>query len=239
MNFILFGGLFVTGTDTNIGKTLISASLAWRLSQHHDKICVMKPFATSDKIFSNRFNSKDVFLLSKSIKLEEDQNYLNPYFYKLSASPYMASKILKIKPPSITIAFNKFKYLKKKYNFIVVEGIGGIMVPLNQKYNLVDFIKLTGLSLIIVATPKIGTLNHTLLTVQICKDYNIPIRGIIFNKMPEKPSIVEKTTPSFIEKLTNIPVLGIIPYYNNIKFNDSTFKKISNHISNLLYKRDS
>ena len=98
----------------------------------------------------------------------------------------MASKILKMKSPSINIAFEKFKYLKKKYNFVLVEGIGGIMVPLNEKYNLVDFIKLTKLSVIIVTTPKIGTFNHTLLTVKICKDYNIPIKGIIFNKMPQK-----------------------------------------------------
>ena len=58
------------------------------------------------------------------------------------------------------------------------------MVPLNQKYNLVDFIKLTQLSVIIVSTPKIGTVNHILLTVRLCKDYDIPIKGIIFNKMP-------------------------------------------------------
>ncbi len=108
------------------------------------------------------------------------------------------------------------------------------MVPLNQKYNLVDFIKLTRLSVIIVTTPRIGTFNHTLLTVQLCKDYNIPIKGIIFNRMPQKPSIVEKETPNFIEKLIKIPVLGIIPYYKNIKFNGLTFKKISDRINNLL-----
>jgi len=228
-------GLFITGTDTNVGKTLISASLAWKLSKYINKICVMKPFATSDKIFSDEFNSKDLFLLSKSIRLNENQNYLNPFFYKLPASPYMASKILHKKPPSINTAFKKYNYLKKKYNFLVVEGIGGIMVPLNQKYYVIDFIKLTQLPLIIVTTPIIGTLNHTLLTVQKCKDYNIPIKGIIFNKMPERASIVEKTTPSFIEKLTKIPVLGIIPYYKSINFNDSTFKKISNQI-NILFR---
>jgi dethiobiotin synthetase len=223
-------GLFITGTDTNIGKTIISASLTWKLSQYYDKICIMKPFATSDKIFSKKFNSKDLFLLSKSIKLMEDQKQLNPYFYKLPASPFMASKILKMRPPSIHLAFKKFEYLKKKYDFIVVEGIGGMMVPLNQKYNLVDFIKLTQLSVIIVSTPKIGTVNHILLTVRLCKDYGIPIKGIIFNKMPCRPSIVEKKTPFFIEKLINLPILGIIPYYKNIKFDEATFKKISDRI---------
>ena len=223
-------GVFITATDTGVGKTLISASLAWKLSQHYDKICVMKPFATSDKVFSNKFYSKDLYLLSKSINLTEDQSYLNPYFYRLPASPYMASKILKSKPPSITTALNKFSYLKKKYNFIIVEGIGGVMVPINQKYNLVDFIKLTRLSVIIVTIPRIGTINHTLLTIQKCKDHNIPIKGIIFNKMPEKPDIVMESTPSFIERMTKIPVLGIIPNYKYLKFNANTFKNISDKI---------
>ncbi|HZH39277.1 MAG TPA: dethiobiotin synthase, partial [Bacillales bacterium] len=107
-------GVFITATDTGVGKTLISASLAWKLSQHDEKICVMKPFATSNRVFSNKFYSKDLYLLSTSVNLSEDQSYLNPYFYVLPASPYMASKILKAKPPSITIALHKFSYLKKK-----------------------------------------------------------------------------------------------------------------------------
>ncbi|MBA3284846.1 MAG: AAA family ATPase, partial [Nitrosopumilus sp.] len=105
-----------------------------------------------------------------------------------------------------------------------------VMVPINQKYNLVDFIKLTRLSVIIVTTPVIGTINHTLLTIQKCKDLNIPIKGLIFNKMPEKPNIVMRSTPSFIERLTKIPVLGTIPHYKNLKFNANTFEKISDKI---------
>lgn len=223
-------GVFITATDTGVGKTLISASLAWKLSKHDDKICVMKPFATSNKVFSNKFYSKDLYLLSKSINLTEDQSYLNPFFYSLPASPYMASKILKAKPPSITTALNKFSYLRKKYNFVIVEGIGGVMVPINRKYSLVDFIRLTRLPVIIVTKPIIGTINHTLLTIQKCKEHNIPIKGIIFNKMPEKPDIVMESTPSFIERMTKIPVLGIIPNYKYLKFNANTFKKISDKI---------
>ena len=223
-------GVFITATDTGVGKTLISASLAWKLSQHDENICVMKPFATSNKVFSNKFNSKDLYLLSKSINLTEDQRYLNPYFYRLPASPYMASKILKVKPPSITTALNKFTYLRKKYNFVIVEGIGGVMVPINQKYSLVDFSRLTRLPVIIVTRPIIGTINHTLLTIHKCKEHNIPIEGIIFNKMPEKPDIVMESTPSFIERLTKIPVLGTIPHYKRLKYNASTFKEISDKI---------
>lgn len=229
-------GIFITGTDTNIGKTLVSASLAWKLSLSLDKICIMKPFATSNKIFSNKFKSKDVYLLTKSIKLKENPDLLNPYFYKIAASPFMASKILNEKPPSIKIAFEKYMILKKKYGYVIVEGIGGIMVPINKKHNLIDFIKLTNLSLIIVATPKVGTINHILLTIELCKNYDIPIIGLIFNKMPLKPSIVEEKTPSFVEKLTKIPVLATIPTFINLKFNDPFLKKISDLIDDKLIK---
>jgi dethiobiotin synthetase len=224
-------GIFVSGTDTNVGKTLVSASLAWKLSGNFCKVGIMKPFATSNKIFSAKYKSKDIYILTKSIKIEEKQDLINPYFFKMSASPYMASKILYEKPASIKIAFEKYKYLKKKYDFLIVEGIGGVMVPINKKYNLIDFIKLTNLSLIIVATPKIGTINHILLTIEICKNYDIPIMGIIFNKMPTKPSIVEEKTPSFVEKLTKIPVLAIIPKFVHVEFNDSFLKNISDLIN--------
>jgi dethiobiotin synthetase len=231
----LSDGVFITATDTGVGKTIISASLAWKISNQGDNICIMKPFATSNKIFSKQFNSKDLYLLSKSTDLKEDQNMLNPYFFNVAASPYMASKILKTKPPSIVMALKKYRYLKKKYDFVIVEGIGGIMVPINQKYTLIDFIKLTGLPVIIVTTPLIGTLNHTLLTIQRCKDYDIPIKGIIINKMPSRPSIVERITPSFIQQITKIIVLGTIPYYKRLKFNAITFKKISDQLHDIRY----
>ena len=137
----------------------------------------------------------------------------------------MASKIIKNETSKYSIhAFKKFKYLKKKYDFIVVEGIGGIMVPLNKKYNLVDFIKLTTtISNYCVNTKNRNSKSYFFNGSNCVKNYDIPIKGIIFNKMPYKPSIVEKTTPTFIENLTNIPILGIIPYYKNIKFDEHDF----------------
>jgi len=223
-------GIFVTGTDTNIGKTLISASLTWKLSNHYSNICFMKPFATSNKIFSEKYNSKDLFLLSKSINLKEDISNLNPYFYTIPASPYMATKLSNIKPLDIKIAVKKFNCLANKYDYLIVEGIGGIYVPLTKKYKIIDFIKLIKLPVIIVTTPKIGTVNHTLLTIEACKKYDIPIKGLVFNKMPSRPSDVEKSTPKFINELTNIPILGIIPMFKNMKFDKMTFKNVADKI---------
>jgi dethiobiotin synthetase len=223
-------GIFVTGTDTGIGKTLIAASLAWKFSKSIRKICVMKPFATGASVYSNGYKSEDLAILVRAIKLKEKQVNLNPYFYPLPCSPYMASSLLHLKPPSLEFAFKKFKFLQKKYDYLIVEGIGGIMVPINHEHTLLDFIKLTRFGVIIIATPKLGTFNHTLLSVKICQSSGIPIKGIVINNMPNPASQIEAEIPTYIEKFTKLPILGIIPTLHNLKFNTSTFSEIANLI---------
>src|SRR3712207_1662391 len=136
------------------------------------KLCVSKPFATGNTNFSKSYRSKDLYILCKAISIMEEESLLNPYFYKLACSPYMASELLNEEKPSLKKALKKYKYLEKKYDFLIMEGIGGLMVPLTQKTTLLDFIKMTGLSTVIVTTPRIGTLNHTLMTVKICQSNN-------------------------------------------------------------------
>jgi dethiobiotin synthetase len=223
----LSDGIFITGTDTGIGKTLITASLAWKFSKSIRKICVMKPFATGVSIHSKHYNSEDLAILAKAIKLEEKQENLNPYFYPLPCSPFMASSLLNLQPPALGFAIEKFKFLQKKYDYLIVEGIGGVMVPLDNKNTLLDFIKLTKLGVIIVATPKLGTFNHILLSVKICQSNDIPIKGIVINKMPNHPSQIEEEVPRFIQEFTELPVLGIIPAIRNLKFNESMFSEIA------------
>jgi dethiobiotin synthetase len=223
----LSDGIFITGTDTGIGKTLITASLAWKFSKSIRKICVMKPFATGVSIHSKHYDSEDLAILAKAIKLEEKQENLNPYFYPLPCSPFMASSLLNLHPPVLGFAIEKFKFLQKKYDYLIVEGIGGVMVPLDNKNTLLDFIKLTKLGVIIVATPKLGTFNHILLSVKICQANDIPIKGIVINKMPNRPSQIEEEVPRFIQEFTELPVLGIIPTIRNLKFNESMFSEIA------------
>ena len=116
----------------------------------------------------------------------------------------MASSLLNLTPPSLEYAIKKFKFLQKKYDYLIVEGIGGIMVPLNHKHTLLDFIKLTKLGVIILATPKLGTFNHTLLSVKICQSNGIPIKGIVINSMPNPASQIEAEIPHFYRKIYKI-----------------------------------
>lgn len=205
-------GLFITGTNTGVGKTAVAAGLAWALRKRKINVGVMKPFATANRAFSKKYKSQDTALLAKAAGTSDPDSELNPFFYSVAASPLVASQLKSEPPASIEKALQCLQSLAKKHDFMIVEGIGGIMVPLTENESVADFAKRAGLPVIIVSTLMLGTLNHTLLTVMACKEFGINIRGIIVNKMPKKPSIVEQKAPEVIERLTDIPVLGTLPF---------------------------
>lgn len=223
-------GIFIIGTDTNVGKTLITASLAWMLSKRVNRLGIMKPFATGEKPYSKRYRSEDVAILCDSIGIVENEENVNPYYFPLPCSPFMAAELLKLNQVELNYAYEKYEYLTRIYDYILVEGIGGLLVPLNSKSTLLDFIKLVNLEVIIVTRPHVGTLNHTLLTVRECVANRIAIKGIIVNQMPSKPNEIEMRTPHFIETLTKIPILGIVPYIEFLTYTVEIFEKVSTSI---------
>jgi len=210
-------GVFITGTDTEIGKTTIAAGLAWLLSKNNIKVGVMKPFATSSRTYSKLYKSHDTAILAKAANIKESDRILNPVFFRLPASPLMAADLMS-SSVDLNSVIEKFSFLKKKYQFTVVEGIGGIMVPITTRVTVVDIIKKMNLPIIIVSSPKLGSINHTILTINACKENKVPIMGIIFNQMPEEPSIVESLTPKYIERLTGIKTISIIPLMEKCNF---------------------
>jgi dethiobiotin synthetase len=203
-------GLFITGTDTGVGKTIVACGLVRLLRKRCIDVGVMKPFATGNQIYSRNFKSQDTELLAAAANVGDMDDDLNPVYFPIAASPLMASMITK-NHVSLKSVLSVFQRIRRRHEFVVVEGIGGIMVPLTNSYLLGDFVKLLGLQLIVVSRPNLGSVNHTLLTVNACKKYGLDIVGIIINRMPTKPDIVESMTPQFIRKLTGIPIIAIIP----------------------------
>jgi len=203
-------GVFITGTGTGVGKTAIAAGLAWALRKREINVGVMKPFATADRVFSKKYRSRDTAMLARAAGSSEPDNELNPFFYLIAASPLMASQTRNELPVDIVEASRSLERLASKHDFVIVEGIGGIMVPLTKNEYVADFAKHIGLPVVIVSQPIIGTLNHTLLTVMACQKFGLNVKGIIINKMPKKPSIIEQKTPEAIEKLSGVPVLGTL-----------------------------
>ncbi|WP_337863154.1 dethiobiotin synthase [Nitrososphaera sp.] len=208
-------GVFVTGTDTGVGKTQVAAAIAWMLKNRKKMdVGVMKPFATAAKLYSKKYRSEDTALLAEAAGAQEPDADLNPVFFRVPASPLMAAQIAG-KPQAIEKmmedALFSLKKLGIRHRFVVVEGIGGLMVPLTEREFVADFMRLAGLPVVIVTHPRLGTINHTLLTVRVCREFGLDIRGIIVNRMPKKASAVERDTPRIIERLAGVPVLAVLP----------------------------
>ena len=203
---------FITGTDTDVGKTYVTAGLAVALRKMAIDVGVMKPFAagTAQK---KGFKSEDVTILSQAAQVNDPEILMNPQFFPIPASPYTASKTLNIKPKVSTVLVN-FKKLSKLHDLILVEGMGGLMTPIKKNYHIASLIKDMKIPTIIVTRSRIGTVNHTLMTCMMCKKYKIPIKGIIINDFERGYPIPQLKRD--LESLTGIKVLGSIPFIKDM-----------------------
>jgi len=204
--------LFITGTDTDVGKTYITAGLAVAFRKMGIDVGVMKPFAagTAQK---KGYKSEDIVILSKAAKACDPEKLVNPQFFRIPASPYTAWKTLKTKPKISTI-LSSFKKLTKLHDMILVEGMGGIMTPILKNYYITNLIKEMKIPTVIVTRSKVGTVNHTIMTVKMCEKYKIPIKGIIINNFDKGYPVKELKRD--LENLTGVKVLGSIPFIRDM-----------------------
>ena len=205
--------LFITGTDTDVGKTYITAGLAVTLRKMGVDVGIMKPFAAGIPQ-KKGFKSEDVEILANAAQVNDSESLLNPQYFPIPASPYTAWKNLKIKP-KIDSILSSFKNLSKKHSMMLVEGMGGIMTPILKDYFVTDLIKNMKIPAILVTRTKIGTINHTIMTVKMCEKYKIPIKGIIINNF-DSDGYKPKELTRDLKSLTKVPVLGTIPFINDL-----------------------
>ena len=209
---MILKSIFITGTDTDVGKTYITAGLAITLRKMGVDVGVMKPFAAG--IAQKKgFKSEDVEILSNAAKISDPETLLNPQFFPISASPYTAWKKLKIKP-KIPLILSSFKKLSQNHKMLLVEGMGGTMTPILKDYYVVNLIKDMKIPTVIVTRSKVGTVNHTLMTVIMCQKYKIPIKGIIINNFDNGYPVNQLKKD--LVNLTGIKVLGSIPFIKDM-----------------------
>lgn len=212
--------LFITGTDTDVGKTYVTAGLAVTIRKMGIDVGVMKPFAAG-AAQKKGFKSEDIEILSKAAHVSDPENLVNPQFFPIPASPYTAWKNLKTKPKINTI-LDSFKKLSKLHEMLLVEGMGGIMTPILENYYVTNIIKDMKIPTVIITRTKVGTINHTIMTVKMCEKYKIPIKGIIINNFDQGYS--EKELTRDLKNLTGVKVLGAIPFIDDLS--DSSLYKI-------------
>jgi len=209
----LLKSLFITGTDTDVGKTYITAGLGVTFRKMGIDVGVMKPFAAG-RAQKKGYKSKDIVIISKAAQACDPENLVNPQFFPISASPYTAWKNLKTKPKISTI-LSSFKKLSKLHDMILVEGMGGIMTPILKDYYVTNLIKEMKIPTVIVTRSKVGTVNHTIMTVMMCEKYKIPIKGIIINDFDEGYPVNELKRD--LQNLTGVKVLGSIPFIKDMR----------------------
>ncbi len=219
---------FITGTDTDVGKTYVTFALAVFLQDQGLNVGVMKPVQCS---------GRDTEILEMAVKKKAPRFLVNPYYAPDPLSPNVAFARIKktINPAKIRKAFQT---LYNQYDVLLVEGAGGLLVPLKEGYLMADLVSDLGCELLIVSRLGLGTINHTLLTIEEARKRGLPLRGVIFNAShKKKPGIAEKTNPDIVKRLGDIPVIGIVPHLSSLKATEIRRKKVNFNMTALFPKR--
>jgi len=220
-------GFFITGTDTGVGKTVITAALIKAVSLLGLKACGMKPIETGCKTAVSRKKRtlipSDGIFLKEIAGMDDSIDLVTPIRFESPLAPLPASEI-----EGTSVDFEKiqksYTALSKNYDVIIVEGIGGLLVPIKRDYSVLDLARDFGLPILIVSRPGLGTLNHTLLTVNYAIKEGVDAAGIIINySQPPERTLAERTNLEIIKQISPIPLIGIFPYLKDLK--SSTIEK--------------
>ncbi|MES9684615.1 dethiobiotin synthase [Bacillus sp. AFS001701] len=203
-------GYFVTGIDTDIGKTYVTAQMVDCLQKKGIDAIPYKPIQSGVVNINNRVIGEDVAFYKEKLELTEEHDYYSTYTFKTPVSPHLASKLEDVFIDEQVI-LERYKQLENKHDVVFVEGAGGVAVPLKENFGTIDLIKLLNLPVILVTTLKLGTINHTVLTTEYLKSHHINLKGLLINKVSSVMSEMEKDNLIMLEKLTGHDILGVIP----------------------------
>jgi dethiobiotin synthetase len=216
-------GVFVTGSDTGVGKTVVAGAIAAAIKAQGLDVGVMKPISTGAREIEGKLVSEDARYLKKIIGSKDEDELINPICLKPALAPTMAAA-----ESGITIDLDKvwkaFEELKGRHEFIVVEGIGGLMVPVADKLLVADMALKMDLALVVASKHSLGTINHTLLTVECAKNRNLRLKGIVINMLRDGKDFVSE-----LKKYSSVPILGTIPFKENVSVENCAFGDLVEH----------
>lgn len=203
---------FITGTDTNVGKTEAACVLASSFRKAGLKVGVMKPVETGCPIKGDRIMPQDALKLKEASGSEADIDLVNPYRFTAPVAPDLAARLF---GASIDLERIKdiFIGLQAAHDLMLVEGAGGLLAPAAEGKSMADLALLLEAPLLIVSANRLGTINHTLLTVSCARQMGLAVKGIILNNPTDSSNDLSAGhNLSDIERLSGFPVLFEIPY---------------------------
>jgi len=195
-------GVFVTGTGTEVGKTVVAAAIAHTLADEGKRVAVFKPAVTG---LESDAGEPDHALLRRAAGSEQSDDEIAPYRYGPPMSPHLAANLAGEEIQSERL-LDGARAAAAGSEALVCEGVGGLLVPLAAGYLVRDFAADLGLPLAVAASPALGTINHTLLTIEAARSAGLAVAAVILTPWPERPGQVEESNRETIAALGKVEV---------------------------------
>jgi dethiobiotin synthetase len=203
-------GFFVTGTGTEVGKSVVAAVLARTLARQGRRVAVFKPAVTGLDDLSPAVPEPDHELLRRAAESGQSDAEIAPYRYGPPASPHLAAALAgeEIEPRRLLDAAAA---AGASADVLVCEGVGGLLVPLTRSYQVRDLAADLRLPLVIASQPGLGTINHTLLTVEAARAAGLEVAFVVLTPWPRQPSAIEESNRETIASLAQVTVETLPP----------------------------
>lgn len=199
---------FVTGTDTSVGKTTVTVRLMQQLVAQGLTVIGMKPVASGCEWVDGRWQNDDVLQLTAASNVSAPAELINPYCFEPAIAPHIAAA-----QAGVEIDFNviraAYEQLTTMADVVIVEGAGGLLVPLNATQTIADLIQALSLPALVVVGMRLGCINHALLTAQVLKQRNIDFCGWVANSIDPQMSVPQENLRSLITGLQQPPMLQV------------------------------
>lgn len=229
--------VFVTGTDTEVGKTLVCGLLARFFNEQGLRVVTQKWIQTGSEDDVPEDIATHLCLMDRDVAhIEPFRADVCPYQFKMPASAHLASEMehCAIDPKKIKRSTAK---LKQAFDRVIVEGLGGALVPYSRKDLVLDLVQTLDLPVIVVARNKLGAINHTLLTLEALQARGLTILGTVFNSSEYEDAHIAQDNPQIVADLTGQPILGTLPWTKELYALHDAFEPIGAAIASAWEKR--
>jgi dethiobiotin synthetase len=227
-------GLFITGTDTGVGKTLVAAGLARCLKDRGVRPGVLKPAETGCSMRRGKRIPRDGSFLKYMAGATEPIDEIVPYRLAAPLAPQVAAEKEGVRI-QIQRIHRIFRRISSRHDCTLVEGAGGILVPVTRKYSMVNLIEQFNLPVLLVSRIGLGTLNHTLLTLYYLAQRGIPVVGIVLNNPDGQRDPAARSNPSVLEQWSPTPILGNIPHGRGIRMARECADEIARRVARYVH----